>query len=266
LFVIAENINVMRASVAAALRERDKKPIQELARTLVASGVDALDVNLGPARKDGEGQMSFLVESLAEVASCQLCLDTTNAAAMEAGIVKCREVGLPKPIINSFSLQPDKLEKFLPLAAEYGCEIIGLTMESSIPITAADRLNLAFELVTAANEAGISNDRILIDPVVLPLGVDVGQQHALAVREVVGAVPEMFDPPVRTVCGLSNVSNGAPDRVRSVINCVYAAMLAGAGLTCVIGDGLDGEFMRTVRLVRALNDQSLYSMSDAELQ
>lgn len=266
MFVIAENINIMRNSIAVALKDRDKAPIQEVARRLVVAGVDALDVNLGPARKDGEESMAFLVESIAEVSSCQLCLDTTNAEAMEAGIVRCRELGLPTPIVNSYSLQPEKLESILPLAAKHGCEVIGLTVESSIPVTAADRLNLAFELVNAANEAGIPNDRILIDPVVLPLGVDVGQQHAAAVREVVATIPEMFDPPVRAVCGLSNISSGAPEHLRSALNNVFLAMLSGAGLSCVIGDGLDQEFMRTVRLVRALGNQSLYSMSDLELQ
>lgn len=265
MFVIAENINVRSAVIGAALQARDRGPIEDMAQKLVAAEVDAIDVNLGPARKDGEAQMVFLVDCLAQT-GLQLCLDTTNAAAMEAGIVRCEELGLPKPILNSFSMQPDKLETILPLAAHYDCEIIGLTMGQSVPATAADRLNLAFEVVTAANEAGVSNDRILVDPVVLPLGVDVGQQHAVAVREVIAALPDLFDPPVRTICGLSNISNGAPEPTRPAINNVFLAMLSGVGLTSVIGNALDGEFMRTVRLVRALNDESLYSMSDAELQ
>jgi 5-methyltetrahydrofolate corrinoid/iron sulfur protein methyltransferase len=266
VFVIAENINVMSGAIGAALKARDKAPLQDLAKRLVAAGADALDVNLGPARKDGEGLMVFAVDALAEVVKCQLCLDTTNPAAMEAGIVRCEEVGLPRPIVNSFSLQPDKLEAILPLAGRYGCDIIGLTMAGSIPVTAADRLDLAFELVAAANAVGVGNERILIDPVVLPLGVDVGQQHAAAVQEVVATLPHMFDPPVRSVCGLSNVSNGAPEHVRSAINDVFVAMLAALGLNAVIADALDQQAMRTIRLVRALTDQSLYSVSDAELQ
>jgi 5-methyltetrahydrofolate corrinoid/iron sulfur protein methyltransferase len=266
VFVIAENINAMSGSIGAALKARDKAPLQDMARRLVAAGADALELNLGPARKEGEELMTFAVDALAEVVGCQLCLDTTNVAAMEAGIVRCSEAGLPIPIVNSFSLQPDKLRGILPLAARYGCEVIGLTMEASIPVTAADRLDLAFQLVGAANEAGIGNSRILVDPVVLPLGLDVGQQHAAAVREVVALLPQMFDPPVRSVVGLSNISNGAPAGLRSAINKVFLAMLAAVGLDAAILDVLDQEMMRTVRLVRALADQSLYSVSDAELQ
>jgi cobalamin-dependent methionine synthase I len=266
LLVVAENLNVMSAVIGAAMRERQKAPIQEMARRLVAAGAEVLDVNVGPGRKDGVAVMTFVVDTLAEAVSCQLCLDTVNDEAMEAGIVRCADLGMPTPIVNSFSAQPDKLERFLPLAAKYGCEIIGLTMERSIPVTAAERLSLAFDLVTAANEAGVTNDRIFIDPVVLPLGVDVGQQHARAVQEVVASMPEMFDPPVRTICGVSNVSNGAPAGLRPALNGVFMAMLSALGLDYAIGDALDPEFMRTARLARAFKNLSLYSVADAELQ
>ena len=266
MFIIAENINIMSARLGPAIKKKDRAVLQDVARKLEAAGVDAIDVNIGPARKDGPEVMTFLVETLGEVVRCPLCLDTTNAEAMEAGVARCVQLGLPKPIINSFSLQRDRRDAFLALAAQYECEIIGLTMETAIPASAADRLNLAFELVAAANEAGVPNERILIDPVVLPLSVDVGQQHAQAVLEVVSTVPDMFDPPVRTVCGLSNISNGVPAHLRSPMNNVFLAMLAARGLNAAIGDVLDPEFMRTVRLVRAYRNESLFSVTDAELQ
>ncbi|MFH1833534.1 MAG: dihydropteroate synthase [bacterium] len=266
MLVIAENVNATKTVIGAALTARKRGPIQEVARRAVAAGADILDVNLGPARKNGEDLMTFVIDALADVVSCQLCLDTTNASAMEAGIDRCRARGLPPPIVNSFSLQPEKLEQILPLAARYGCEIIGMTVGSSIPITAEDRLSLALELVTAANEAGVGNDQIFIDPVVLPLGVDMGQRHAVAVQQVVAALPDMFDPPVRSICGLTNISSGAPRHLRPAINNAFMAMLAAIGANAVIADPLDPECMRTVRLVRSLSDQSLYSVSDAELQ
>jgi 5-methyltetrahydrofolate corrinoid/iron sulfur protein methyltransferase len=76
----------------------------------------------------------------------------------------------------------------------------------------------------------------------------------------------MFDPMVKTTCGLSNISNGAPDELRAPINNVFVAMLAAAGMTSAIVDVLDMEMMRTVRLIKALSNQSLYSISDAELK
>jgi 5-methyltetrahydrofolate corrinoid/iron sulfur protein methyltransferase len=266
VLVIAENINVMIKRIGSAMKEREKAPIQELAKKLVDAGSDVIDINLGPARKDGDKMMEFVVETVAEVTKLPFCLDTTNHVAMEAGIVKCEELGLPKPIVNSFSAQPDKMENILPLAAKYDCEIIGLTMGQAIPIDANERLALAYELVCAANELGIPNEKIYIDPIILPVGVDVGQMHSVAVMEVMKMLPEMFDPMVKSTCGLSNISNGAPDELRPPINNVFVAMLASVGMTSAIVDALDKEMMRTIRLVKALTNQSLYSVSDAELK
>jgi 5-methyltetrahydrofolate corrinoid/iron sulfur protein methyltransferase len=266
VLVIAENINVMVTRIGNAMKERDKAPIQDLARRLVESGADVIDINLGPARKDGDKMMEFVVETVAEITKLQFCLDTTNHVAMEAGIVKCLELGLPNPIVNSFSAQPDKMANILPLAAKYNCEIIGLTMGAAIPIDANERVALAYELVVAANDQGIPNERIFIDPIILPVGVDVGQQHAVAVQDVLKMLPEMFDPMVKTTCGLSNISNGAPDELRPAINNVFVAMLSAAGMTSAIVDALDKEMMRSIRLIKALTNQSLYSVSDAELK
>jgi len=267
VLVIAENINVMINRIGTAMKERDKEPIASLAKQIMAAGADVIDINLGPARKDGDKIMEFVVETVAEAApGVQQCLDTTNHVAMEAGVVKCLDLGLPKPIINSFSAQPDKMENILPLAAKYDCEIIGLTMGQAIPIDANERVAIAYELVTAANELGIPNEKIIIDPIILPVGVDVGQQHSQAAMEVLQMISEMFEPKVQTTCGLSNISNGAPDDLRPPINAVYLSMLAAVGMTSAIVDALDQDMMRTIRLIRALQNVSLYSVSDAELR
>lgn len=266
MLIIAENINVMTGRIGTAMKERQKEPLQDLARKLEAAGADVLDINLGPARKDGDKMMEFVIETVAAASKLPLCLDTTNHVAMEAGLAKCQELGLAKPIVNSFSAQPDKMQNILPLAAKYDCEIIGLTMGQAIPIDANERVAIAYELVTAANELGIPNEKIYVDPIILPVGVDVGQMHAVAVQDVLRMLDEMFDPKVKTTCGLSNISNGAPDVLRPPINNVFVAMLAAVGMTSAIVDALDKEMMRTIRLVKALKNDSLYSVSDAELK
>ncbi|NLG67032.1 MAG: dihydropteroate synthase [Actinobacteria bacterium] len=265
MFIIAENINIMSRRLGPALKGREAEPLQDMARRLEAAGADALDINLGPARKDGEELMRFAIDSVSAMTRLPLCLDTTNPDALAAGIAHCDELGLPKPLINSFSMQPDKLERILPLAATSGCDIIGLMMGDAVPADADERIAMAFELVAAANELGIGNDRLYLDPIILPVTLDVGQQGALAVQEALRALPDMFDPPVKTTCGLSNVSNGMPTDLRSGVNCVYMAMLAALGMSSAIVDVLDPQMMRTLRLIRALRNESLFSVSDAEL-
>ncbi len=260
--VIAENINVMNKVIGDAMKEQVAEPIQQLARECTEAGADLLDINLGPARKGGPEMMDFVVRAVQEVSGLQLCLDTSNPEAMEAGIKACAK----PPLINSFSAQPDKMEKILPLAAKYECEIIGLTMSTHIPIDSNERMAVAYEIVSAANELGIPNERIWIDPIILPIGVQDAQAHAVAVQEVLKMLPEVFDPAVQTTCGLSNISNGAPDELRSSIERAFLPMLAACGMTSAICNAKDPEMMRTVRLIRDLQNEALYSVSDAELK
>ncbi|HAS28523.1 MAG TPA: dihydropteroate synthase, partial [Dehalococcoidia bacterium] len=103
-------------------RERLPDPIRELARAETAAGMDYLDLNIGPARKEGDSLMHWLVNTVQEVTDKQLSLDTTNPLATEAGLKACEK----RALINSVSLQPERLEKVLPLAKAYDAEIIGL--------------------------------------------------------------------------------------------------------------------------------------------
>lgn len=259
---IAENINVMSKSIGDAMQNRVAEPIQQLAKECTEAGANLLDINLGPARKGGPELMEWVVQAVQEASDLQLCLDTTNPEAMEAGIKVCKQ----PPLLNSFSAQPDKMENILPLAAKYDCEIIGLTMSTHIPIDADERIAIAYELVAAANALGIANSRIWIDPIILPIGVEVGQAHAVAVQNVLKSFPDLFEEPVQSTCGLSNTSNGAPDELRGAIERAYLPMLAACGMTSCICNAKDPEMMRTIRLINALQNESLYSVSDAELK
>ena len=102
---IGENLNVMKKEIGAAMKARDPKPIQELAKAETSAGVDFIDINLGPARKKGAELMEWMVNTVQEVTDTPLCLDTTNMEAMEAGLKACkRDKG--KPIIDLFGSRP----------------------------------------------------------------------------------------------------------------------------------------------------------------
>jgi len=106
MILIGENINIMSQTIGPALRERNPKPIQELARAETQAGIDYLDINIGPARKAGDELMEWVVKVVQEVTDKPLSLDTTNPVAMEAGL----KVHKGRALINSVSLQPDRLE------------------------------------------------------------------------------------------------------------------------------------------------------------
>ena len=122
MILIAESINIMSKTLGPAMRERDPKPIQEMAKAEAEAGADYLDLNIGPARKAGDEMMEWVVKTVQEVTDLPLSLDTTNPVAMEAGLKVCKS----KALINSISLQPDRLETELPLVSKYNASMIGL--------------------------------------------------------------------------------------------------------------------------------------------
>lgn len=240
LITIAESINIMSKTIGPAIRERNKAPIQKMAVEEVEAGADYLDLNLGPARKAGDEMMEWLVKTVEEVVDKPLFLDTTNPVAIEAGI-KAAKKNLP--IINSISAQTDSLNTKLPLVEKYGCDFVALTLsEEGIPRDAAERGMCLVTIMTAAGERGIPNEKMWVDPIVLPISVDLNQ--VLAFQEFIPQVQDIC-PGAKTTCGLSNVSNGAPtDELRRVLNRAYLAMLKKLGLYSAIIDSYDKEMMQ----------------------
>jgi 5-methyltetrahydrofolate corrinoid/iron sulfur protein methyltransferase len=241
MILIGENINIMSKTIGAALRERLPDPVRELARAETVAGIDYLDLNIGPARKDGDSVMQWLVETVQGVSGKPLSLDTTNPLATEAGLKSCNK----RALINSVSLQPERLEKVLPMAKLYGADIIGLLWGvDGMPRDANERCMLAVDMVYKANETGIPNEDIWIDPIVTPVSVDINQvKSCIEFMSMLGDIA----PGCKSVVGLSNVSNGTPANLRPYLNRTYLAMLMKYGIHAAIVDAFDAELIRLAR-------------------
>ena len=98
--LIGENLNIVSKTYGPALKERQVWPIQELVKAQVRAGMDYIDINIGPARKDGDTFMEWVVRTVQEVTDLPLSLDTTNPIAMEAGL----KAHKGKALLNSISL------------------------------------------------------------------------------------------------------------------------------------------------------------------
>ena len=132
MYIIGENIHIISEKVKAALQESDAKFFQDLAVKQVEAGAKALDVNLGPRKKDGEEVFPWMVQLLEQVVDVPICFDSTNLLGIEAGLKKVTKA---QPIINSTSAEPERLEKVPLVAKKYNSRLIALTMGSSgIPV------------------------------------------------------------------------------------------------------------------------------------
>jgi 5-methyltetrahydrofolate corrinoid/iron sulfur protein methyltransferase len=235
VLIIGENIQIMSPPIKAAIEARDKKVIQDLAVRQVEAGAGIVDLNIGPQKKLGHEIMPWIVEAVQEVIDVPLSLDTTNFAAMEAGLKLCKHPAM----LNSASADPDRLDSVMQLAAKYGARVIALTMGvDGIPTTADGRAAIAMEaLLPAAEAAGLPVQDIFLDPLVL--AVNCNQDVAMESVEAVRMFKMMADPAPTTVIGLSNISNGGPPENRPLINRTMLIMVMGAGLDSAIADPLD---------------------------
>jgi len=241
MILIGENINIMSKTIGPALRERDAKPIQELARAETKAGVNFLDLNIGPARKAGDELMAWLVNTVQEVTNLPLSLDTTNPEAMEAGLKACKK----KAIVNSVSLQPERLERVLPMVKRYNAYMIGLLWGvEGMPRDANERCLLAVNLIYKANQLGIPSEDIWIDPIVTPVSVEINQIKACL--EFMSMLSDIA-PVGKSLVGLSNVSNGTPTHLRPYLNRTYLVMLMKYGLYSAIVDAFDSELIKLAR-------------------
>jgi 5-methyltetrahydrofolate corrinoid/iron sulfur protein methyltransferase len=238
---IGENINIMSKTIGPAIKERRPEPIIEMAKHQEKVGIDYLDLNIGPSRKEGEAVMSWLVQTVQGVVQKPLSLDTTNAAAMEAGL----KIHKGKAIINSVSLQPERLEKVLPMAKTYNAYVIGLLWgKEGMPRDANERAALAVDFIYQANSLGIPTEDILIDPIVSPVSVEINQ--VLACLEFMAMLKDIA-PEAKSVVGLSNISNGTPAHLRPHLNRAYLIMLMKYGLYSAIVDAYDSELLAICR-------------------
>lgn len=253
MYIIGENIHIISQKVKDALRERDAKFFQELAVRQIDAGAKALDLNLGPRKKDWEEVFPWMVETVEAVADVPLSFDSTNILGIEAGLKKVTKA---QPLINSTSAEPERLEKVPLLAKQYNAKLIALTMgKSGIPVSADERVMIALEaLIPRMLEIDFPITDLIIDP--LALTVSGCQEYGPELIEAVRTLQFAWDPPPLISVGLSNVSNAVPRENRDLINRVYCAMLMGAGLQMMIADPLDKELNETIRIIEARDEST----------
>lgn len=253
MYILGENIHIISEKVKEALANKDEKFFQEQAVKQVEAGAQALDLNLGPRKKDWEEVFPWIVKTVEAVVDVPLCFDSTNILGIEAGL---KHVSKAQPIINSTSAEPERLEKVPLLAKKYNTKLIALTIGSGgIPVAADERVSIALEtLIPRMLEIDFPISDLIIDPLVLT--VSGCQEYCPQLIEAVRTLEYAWDPPPTISVGLSNVSNAVPHERRSLINRVYCAMLMGVGLQMMIANPLEEKLKDTIRIIEERDEST----------
>jgi cobalamin-dependent methionine synthase I len=240
MLVIAERINSSREMIAKAMLASDEAFIQREALAQVAAGAHYVDVNTGALEGREADRLKWAVEAVQEVIDAPLCIDSPDPQVIRdvLPLVRVRPV-----MINSISLEPARLERLLPLVAEYGARVIGLCQsEDSMAVTADVKVELGGRLVEKVTAAGIPIEDLYIDPLVYPLGT--GTESALATLDAIERIMREY-PGVHTTCGLTNVSYGLPNR--RLINRTFLVACVMRGLDSAIMDPTDKQLYGALR-------------------
>ena len=257
MFIVGELINGMYANIGSAIKERNKKEVQNCALAQLACGADALDVNCGPASRQPLVDMPWLVEAIQEVTHKPLCLDSSKPKVIEEGL----KVSRNKTIINSTTADKDKLEVLLPLANKYKSKLIGITISAKgIPRNKDQRLELAAAIIASCQENSFPIENLYLDPIVLP--VNVAQEQMKDILESIAEFKIISDPGPKTILGLSNISQGV--HLRSLINRTFLAMAVAYGLDSAILDPKDKELIDTLITAELILSKNIYCDSYLE--
>ncbi len=257
MILAADNIHALNPQVADALARGDREPLARLARRCEEAGALLLDLNPGYLSQRNEHRFPFLVEAVREVTDRKLILDSPSPRLLKAALAACGDV---KPVLNALSLEKEKLDGILPLAAEHGLPLTLLLMDerSFTPPSMEEKLGIALELWEACVSAGIPSSDLYFDPVLPNLSwPDAAPRIAEAVKTVrMLASGAVLGETVKTIVGLSNLRSGLRN-VRPVqMDTDCLTLLAGAGLDVVLMDVLNPPLLEAFSRINGLLGQS----------
>ncbi len=257
MHIIGERINGMFKRVRAAIENKDKAVIHEVAQAQIDAAATSLDVNVGPAKVDTLEALNWLVDTISEVSQITLTIDNPKYEIQKEVVPRLGS----RAIINSCKADEDALEKFVALAVDTGAKLIALTIDKDgVPSDVEKRVELGALIGAKAMEGGLPMDRVIIDPIILP--ANVAPQQPLIVLETIKQLKMLSDPAPGINLGLSNISQGCANR--ELINGTYLAMAIVAGLDTAIMDPLDKALVDTMITTELLTEKAIYCDSFLE--
>jgi len=250
MIIVGEKINTSRRSIAEAVEKRDAEFICKMAREQAEAGAHYIDVNAGTFLDQEVDCLCWLVETVQSEVELPLCLDSPNPKALSEATKRHKG----EPMINSISLEEDRFQSLLPIITSQPCHVVALCMaQTSMPTTVEEKVQAGSELIKKLTGEGFPFEKIYVDPLVQPVSVDTSM--GITTLRAINKIMNDF-PGVNTICGLSNISFGLPER--RLINRNFLALGMSYGLSAVILDPTDRQLMATLLAVEVLLGQDEY--------
>jgi len=237
--VIGERINPTgRKLLAEEMKNGDYSRVESDALAQIAAGAQILDVNAGIAMADEPKILAECVRLLQSISDTPLCIDSSIVDALEAGL----DAYQGRALLNSITGEEERLERVLPLVKKYECSVVAISNDDAgISEDVNVRFAVAKKIVERASDYGIPANRIVVDPLVMPVGAVNS-----AGRQVMDFVKRLrSELQVNTTCGASNLSFGLPNRIG--LNAAFIGMAIASGMTSAITNPLQADLMQAIR-------------------
>ncbi len=237
--VIGERINTTLKRVQAAVENKDAAYIQEDVKKQEASGATYIDVNAGARIGHEKEDMQWLLGVIQKATTLPLCLDSPDPAILEMAYGMVEKT----PMVNSISLESDRMNAMIPFLKGKECRIIALCMDDTgMPKSSEDIIGRAKTIVEALEAIGMKREDIFVDPLIQPMSVD--GNNGVMVMDAVKAITRDLKG-VHATGGLSNISYGLPQR--KIINRSFLLMMMANGFDSAIMDPLDKDIMAALK-------------------
>lgn len=226
--IVGERINPTgKKALQEQLRQGQLDLVVEMAEEQVEKGARILDVNMGMNGIDEKEMMLKAVQELTMTVDVPLSIDSSYVEVVEQAL----RIYPGRALINSISLETEKFEKLIPIARKYGAMFILLPLSNEgLPKDLDEKIRIIDTIVASAKDHGLSTQDIVVDGLVATIGAN--KRAALEVFETIHYCKEELG--VATICGLSNISFGLPERV--FVNTAFLTVAISQGLTMAIAN------------------------------
>ena len=252
MIIVGELINASRKAIEAAIEAQDVEAIQKIAKDEFEAGAHYIDVNAGVFVGKEPEYLTWLVKTVQESVDAPCAIDSPDPKAIEVALTVHKGV----PMINSISLEKDRYEKLMPIISGTDFKVIALCMsDEGMPETTDQRMAIADKLVNNLVTNGIPLDHIFVDPLVQP--VSTNDRFGVEFLDAVEKIMTTFKG-IHTMCGLSNISYGLPER--KFMNQAFMVMAITRGLDGAIINPLDNKMMANILVAETLSGKDEYCM------
>lgn len=245
MLIIGERINSTRAHIQEAITARNSAFIVKEARKQIGAGARFIDINCAMSLGDELQDMDWVISVIqSEIPDVSICIDSPNYMAIQKALESYRAKG--RLFINSITGEKARIDLIAPLAVKYGASLIALTMgDGGMPNSAQERFEIAKDILEKVTEKGLKAKDIYFDPLIRPISTEPEQA-----KEFLHSIPMIKSLGASTICGLSNISYGLPDR--KVINSTFLAMAIQSGLDAAILDPTEKQVISSIAAAEAL--------------